>query len=1047
MGVSLVVLSISGALIVIYHLRRQHRRQGRQNAETNEHGHVDIDIKSALRSTQPPEIKFSRRCSNPFLPLRDGSLSQEWAAVAQEPVKAKRSASQRSFFRVSGARGSWPLASNNLIPLAILPSQSTTVLSPVAPPGYVIKDRGPNRSSSRLSRRKSAISVDTSRSISPKVTKRRGSADSSPSQSPAKSPRRSPRRSPTRGIFGAPSVMPQKPQRRATSETQLSTILRSTSQRLKAAHRQSLQRTTTTIGKFPGMPPPNRLPTPPRGLATESREELIDKDYTESVRSSLFDCYTTRTPSPGKEIELTFEEPPVKPRSPTPSSEDSLCETTPETAIPTPLKSPSKSLKSPRAEKRYRRRTSSAVTATDTPSMDLTDTTAAKPAPTECNVSMDKNGPESPHRVPISNDPFYSSVRSSKPVIPNSRIQGPRPMYFRKATFGREATSDRPASFCSPLGETTGNVQSMPKKQAVSPPSSPERSPDRDSVEPNPFQWSPEEERKTRASSASPKHPSNRRRGHKRSNVVRISGLVVSSRPTSIVEAVDEEDDTSQPKLIFNVPQSSGCVDAPPKSPSPSPSGLSSRRSSSRPPSSLKFEPTLIVPELVSRSSFMSPMLELESNRSTGIYSPTLSMCNYYTEDREGSEDEIFNTRPLTLTKRPASVQSHRDSSIRSRNSLRHQRNYSINLPLYPGEKSEQDGNSRLISFPPLRLADRPTPILSPPPSGSRPLPNITSTMTGPAMPAPPLLTTSLPSQLSLGSRPSHTTRPGGQETSPPRNSLHASINLLRRMNSDVSQCSNFSAPSTEVSPTFPFFPSRPAHFASSSLSQASTLVGIKEAGPESPERERGRSRGSKHYLALGSQESLLAHNMPSMPKVEKIPIPKADLRRERDRSRPRQPRDSHRVHKERRRKRFAAESETDVDSDNYTTPGKYRRGGRGMEWEFDDDDRGSGGMSDWDTELTPVKEVSTPPDANVRQQSNKIHSHGNALGIAGLGYPTVRDETDQSDLQYVILPPYRAGGLEACFRELWLISSDRSHLRHVFEAPALDLCLMTLLT
>lgn len=1001
-GISLVVLSISGALIVIYHLRRQHRRQGRQIVQTNEHGHVDMDIKSALRSTQPPEISFSRRLSsNPFLPLRDADVAQEWADhnVPQEPVKAKRSASQRSFFRVPAVRGSWPLASSNLIPLAILPNQSTMVLSPVAPPGYVIEDRGPNRSSSRLSRRKSAISVDTTRPISPKVTKRRGSADSSPSQSPAKSPKRSPRRSPARETLGAPPVMPHKPQRRATSETQFSTILRSTSLRLKAAHRQSLQRTMTTIGKFPGMPPPDRLPTPPRGLATESRVELIEKDYAESVRSSVFDCYTTHTPSPGKEIELTFEEPPVKPMSPTPSSGDSLCETTPEVTIPAPLTSPSKNLRSPRGEKRHSRRISSAGNAGDIPSTNVKDTTATKSTATEFKIQIDKKGLDLPHHISLASDPFYSSVRGSKPIIPHSRVQGPRPMCFRKATFGHETTSDRPASFCSPLRESTGNVQLMPKKQDTSPPSSPTRSPDRDSIEPNPFQWSPEEARKMRANSTSPKHPSSRRRGHKRSNVVRISGLMASSRPPSIVEAVDEEDNT-QPKLKFNVPQSSGRISVPPKSPSPSPSGLSGRRSSLRPLSSLKFEPTFIVPELVPRSLSMSPTLGLVDNRSSGIYSPTLSMCNFYTEQKGESEDELFNTRPLTLTKRPASVQSHPEACIQSRNSLRHQRNYSIDLPLYPGEKSERDENSRLISFPPLRLADRPTPILSPPPSGLRPLPNITSTMTGPATPAPPLLTTLLPSQLALGSRPSETAQSGRRGTSPPRNSLHASINLLRRMNSDVSQYSNFSAPSTEVSPTFSSFPSRPSHFPNSSLSQASTLVGIKEAGPESPERERGRSRGSRHYLALGSQESFPTHIMPSMPDIAKMPVPKADRR---DHSRPRQPRDSHRVHKERRRKRHAAEPEADVDSDNYATPRKYRRGGRGMEWEFDDDDRGSGGMSDWDTELTPVKEVSTPPDANGRQQSNETDSNGNALGIMGLRYPTLRYETDQSDLQYVI--------------------------------------------
>jgi hypothetical protein len=44
-----------------------------------------------------------------------------------------------------------------------------------------------------------------------------------------------------------------------------------------------------------------------------------------------------------------------------------------------------------------------------------------------------------PQRFALASDPFYSSVKSSKPVIPNPQIQGPRPqppLYIHKARLG-----------------------------------------------------------------------------------------------------------------------------------------------------------------------------------------------------------------------------------------------------------------------------------------------------------------------------------------------------------------------------------------------------------------------------------------------------------------------------------------------------------------------------------------------------------------------------------------------------------------------------------
>lgn len=1015
-GATLVFSSVVGTLIVVYCLRKKHGQNARRTSTSSNLGQAEMDIKTALRCTHPPECRPSNRhpnnperrpstrnpnnperrpsnriSNNPFMPLGDQNLGPEWAdREVPQPTKAKRTMSQRSFFRVSVVRDSWPLASNNLIPLAILPNQSTMVLSPVAPPGYIIEDRGPNRSSSRLSRRKSAISVDTTRSQSPKITRRRGSAGTtSPSHSPSKSPKRSPRRSAVRDMFGSPTA-PLK--RRATSETQLSTILRSTSQRLKASHRQSLIRTLTTIGIYPGPPPPTRLPTPPRGLkVTESREELIDREYSESLRGSFLDCYTNRTPSPDKDVKVTFDEPNYQPQSPTTSSTsgDSLCiRKKVDVVVPTSLNSPSKSLQ---GQKRRKVGVQSDIVSENDSPMALKDLRIVIPAAKA--TSLPKSGSSFDPSMPISfsNDPFYSSWQSSDSVIPPARVQGPRPM-FRKATFGDTLLSQPPIGSYNPLKESTGNVQSQPKQRSFSPVSSPERSADSNQTEPNLFQWSPQESSpRSRPGSTSPTHAANRRRGHKRSNVVRIStNLKAPSRPPSIIESIDEEN--VQPVLKFNIPKSVARLSAPPKSPTPSPSTISNRKLATRPPSLLKFEPILTIPDLSPRSIDISPMLGQEDVRSDGFYSSA-----YNSEEGRGCgpSDQFFNTRPLTLTKSPASGQTYSEIFAKSGERQNHGRNRSSIL-IYPDHDTQRGQEDVFVSFPPPRLADHLTPVLSPPVNGARSLPNITT-----SMPALSLLTTTISPQLGASDIVLDRTHLLA-ESSPPRTSLHASINLLRRMNSDVStQCSTLSVHCMDESPGS--FPNSRSHTPLPELKEA-TVFQSEETAIEAIELERGRSRGSKHYLAISSQYQFDPARISSLQNVTQMPVSNSRHSRNRERSHTRQPRDSHRVHKERSRKNFGADAENETDdSDNMLTPHRDRRGARGMDWEYDGTDRAAG-VSDWDTELTPVREVSSPStDKRSKRKSVVVPetlSNSNALGIMGLGrYPTMDFETDKADI------------------------------------------------
>jgi hypothetical protein len=135
------------------------------------------------------------------------------------------------------------------IQLALLPGQSSIIQSQVVAPGYVVEDpKAPKRSSSRLSRRKSALSQEIINSpTDPDV----------------------------------PSIA-----HRGTLHR------RSTSQRLKTAHRRSLTCIMSALGRHPGSPPLERLPYPPEKLATESREALVSK---RSIAGSICDSFWNRS--------------------------------------------------------------------------------------------------------------------------------------------------------------------------------------------------------------------------------------------------------------------------------------------------------------------------------------------------------------------------------------------------------------------------------------------------------------------------------------------------------------------------------------------------------------------------------------------------------------------------------------------------------------------------------------------------------------------------------------------------------------------------------
>ncbi|OWP04310.1 hypothetical protein B2J93_9378 [Marssonina coronariae] len=851
---AIIGIAVGGALLLfaflaalgIWHAKRKHRREKQNQPEASEDGNGDMDLKTAIRCTRPPGSGLGRRSLfKPFLPVADGDR-KDWAkddGLQMPPLAKSKSVKQRSFFRTSSVRDSWPLISNK--PLGFLPSQSSMVLSPVAPPGYVVQDpKLPKRTASLMGRK--------------------NSQDSTKAASPARDP----------DLMGLASY--REIHRRSTSENQLSTILRSTSQRLRAAQRQSLTRTLSTMGRFPGLPPSERLPTPPR-KAAESREGLVDTEFVESVGSSIYDAYAL-TPSPAKKGRQSLSQrspptrssshsptrTPARPKSPTSSAEsrDSLCEIDKsDLVVPSPLTSPSKI--GLRAAKRQSIQIS-ARTAKDISSMIHKDSRASK-FPTGTNTRI----LDVPQHVALDGDPFYSSVRSSKPLmpIPFSQIQGPRPMYIRKATFGQEATLERPASFSSPLRDVSGNAQTPPKKTFSEPA-------DTLGTQTNPFQWSPQEAMQTRATQTSPKRLASRTKGHKRSNVVRISNL---SRPTSTVDVVPEEPEEVSPLRLKTRRYSSFlAIDSGRSSPANTPPVLPS----CRPPSVSRFSPTLVVAGLSIRSEDDSPTLG--SGHGNLCYSPTLSGCDYYAEKNFPSDDEFSNLSP----KSKAGSKVETSPKAKALKERCQGRNYSADPALFPTKDSQQG----LLSFPPPPLA----PIFTPRPA-SRLLQNKMSTMSGLsstiATPAPPVLT--IPDHL-LGPR----SEPGaeaGKHThvtlSPPHVTMVSTIGRLRRMNSEVStlSCTSLASNDNDSISQNP-----------SSSSLIPDLARDRDRNSSGSAREeRDRSRGSQHYLSLGQPTSPISHS---------LYLYAAQRNKERTRAREApEKRDSHRIHKDRRRKRAEA--------------------------------------------------------------------------------------------------------------------------------------------
>ncbi|PQE16430.1 hypothetical protein CJF31_00009658 [Rutstroemia sp. NJR-2017a BVV2] len=810
-GVAMALI-VGGVGIAIYNIRKTRKREALRAKGKD----VEIGQNVAVMVRANPPSFLYPTFGSPYdsMPIRQVSTPSGFVESEDEDdniirPNTKRFSEQKSIFRKSGIRDSWPLASFNQMstrqfPLQVVsspkslkqPPERNIRLNCVAPPGYVLPDE-PQKPTRTFSRRAQAKNSDSVEDITI--------------------------------IDGEPTVSRGRTRQRSSSENQLSVILKSTSQRLRDTQRRSL-------GRFPGSLPKQRLPTPPVNNATESRELLIRPDTASSDVGSQHDKELFRTPSPGKKVPRTagraFQK---RGRSPTPSGhsdDDSLCGIdTPDLVIPAQLTSPSKS------GRKFEQRHLMNLSTSKIPAPKIHQ--AAKPSV----GTIDKTDFGISPQI-LANDPFLS-IKGAKPIS-SSQMYEPRPLHIRKATFGHHAAEEKPLAFIdSSLKDTSVNQAGALVKEPKSP--TPFK-------EPNPFQWSPKEAMQVRTSSPSKIGP--KRKGHKRSNIVRISGL---PRPSSVSVVHEESEDDSSPRALRRI-ISRPTMRVVEKSPSCTSLSLGSRRSSAvRPPSSLTFNPILSIPTLIKPIS--PPDQGLED------YSPTLSVYNYYAENlnseveffkharsslalksqvkrhcKEIEEEEPDTPSDILVSFPPFSIKSDDDKDVQ----------ILADIPESPAQIPSSPPPIRPLALLRTAKANLSSPIHMPPPKpssmqiprlstsnifGPRPLSRISvnsnnnSTLSLPikpltlSLPAPPLLTIPTPVHLT-GPRPEPRKLSSFTSTSSStRDSIATSIGLLRRMNSEIS---NYS----------------PSGMDSSPIDGAGSANG-------------GSARGSKYYLSLGGLGTL----------------------------------------------------------------------------------------------------------------------------------------------------------------------------------------------
>lgn len=577
--------------------------------------------------------------------------------------------------------------------------------------------------------------------------------------------------------------------RRSVSDNQLTSILRSTSQRLRDAQRRPMSRAMSVLSQVSGQPPEGKLPSPPKMPAGGSHEALVTtdqtEDYAESVKSSVLDMFST-SPSPGKMVSRSAGSGITRGRTPPAenlSDDDSMYGgATPDMVIPAALTSPSKNRV--RSEQRHRMRISSAESPVSIKIRENNRTSTA--AFGGRDIFTDAQGPKqrSTSNSSIPQDTIQKSTGGQ-----SLRTRDRRMGTERKTTFGHDQPSVRSESPTLPLQTVSGN---KPSPNAAFP---------GDKLLMHPFQWTKDTQLVVKRSPNPQKPTISKMRGHQRSKTIRLSGLPVL--PRYVDALVEESESELSPKVdnfaaARNTSKMSKLI-IPPKSDKAPESPISeySKVNTSRPPSIAQFPAFLGAPG-PSNPQTLSPALsgaDESRHKSSPSYSATMSFYGLYSSDDITGQDTAGI--PASPPRSPEQKKQFRQGRLLSIS----QSNPVFRFP--PPDVSEDPGLTQELTS--QKITTEPPSPFDGPASTDRPLFSI----------APPTI--------------SRLHGPRNPPRHVPRDSMQYSVGLLRRMNSDVSYVSNAGSLGDEGSPTLP----------------------VLRGGGISPTKTGGR-RPSNHYHAMG---------------------------------------------------------------------------------------------------------------------------------------------------------------------------------------------------
>lgn len=359
--------------------------------------------------------------------------------------------------------------------------------------------------------------------------------------------------------------------RGSSPEYNLTSILRSTSQRLS-----TVSRTRSILDQSPGAPPTQKLPTLPQPSTGPGKSETIAHDSRdESVNSSVLDMFARASCTPKLQARSSGSAwlPQRNGHDSMSTAVDSLLQCDSPDLMTMALTSPSRHAQSMRRSHMW-------TTAVD--SLGAMDEYHQRQA----------SGGSHRHQRQVSGG---SHDEERQPRIPSIGF----------------ATMDIPIFHESAKSST---IRPVP----LSPPEKLQRTPTKASPRNNqlpkdtpsvPFQWSPDLEKKLKARNSfrNSHRVGGKKQGHKRSKVVRMSGLPRVSSISVVTEETDDDATTAT---------------------GDSPTSVYSKTFSDRtpmPPSVPTFNPVL------------------KSNRPSAQYSSTMSVFDYYTDASEDTTDEPFN--------------------------------------------------------------------------------------------------------------------------------------------------------------------------------------------------------------------------------------------------------------------------------------------------------------------------------------------------------------------------------------------------------------------